>query len=289
MARSPGAMPKSATGAAVFAVVMALAATPAEGGAGMGLSGDHVGKEVAVVGKVSQMPWQHMIRSDTGKQAEYIDVEEGGQIVAYVGSAIACGRPVLLEGKVLLTEGSSKRPGSKERVGEIQLDVARWTCLDAAGAGQLLRRLGEPGPSREAKEGAELGLVAAGKDAIPMLIDQLGDAKVCWTEKFLLNEGSLMNRPPNAPPVKEQWVEEEVTVGSRCEALLTRIVWPVDYESPYASNFKPISGGSPPFRVEDWKAWWAKNKTKSLDEIREGMKPVLDAYWKSKGVQQIVR
>lgn len=289
MARSPGAMPKSATGAAVFAVVMALAATPAGGEAGMGLSGDSVGKEVAVVGKVSQMPWQHMIRSDTDKQAEYIDLEEGGQIVAYVGSAIACGRPLLLEGKVLLTAGSSKRPGSKERAGEVQLDVARWTCLDAAGSRQLLRRLGDPGLPREAKEGAELGLVAAGKDAIPPLIEHLGDTKVCWTEKVLLNEGSLMNRPPNAPPVKEEWAEEKVTVGSRCEALLTRIVWPVGYESPFASNFKPISGGSPPFRVEDWKVWWAKNKAKSLDQIHEELKPVLDAYWKSRGVQQVIR
>jgi hypothetical protein len=255
----------------------------------MGLSRENVGKEVFVVGRVSQMPWQHMIRSDTGKQAEYIDLEEGGQIVAYVGSAIVCSRPVLLEGQVLLTEGSSKRPGSKERVGEIQLDVGRWTCLDAAGAGLLLQRLGDPSLSREAKEGAELGLVAAGEKAVPLLIEHLGDAKLCWTEKVLLNEGALMNRPVNAPPVKEEWAEEKVTVGSRCEAALTRIIWPVGYESPFAGNFKTVSWASPPFRVEDWRAWWAKNKAKPLDEIREGMKPVLDAYWRSKGVQQVVR
>jgi hypothetical protein len=267
----------------------ALLPVAAGGGSAMGLSRESVGKEVCVVGKISQIPWQHMIRPDLGKDAQYIDLEEGGQIVAYMRGMSSCAQPLLLEGKVLLTEGESKRPGSKERTSELQLDVSRWTCLNAGGSKRLLARLGDPAESREAKEGIELGLVAAGKEAIPQLIEHLGDSRVCWTERVLLNEGSLMNRPPNAPPIQEEWTDAKVTVGERSEALLTRIVWPVGYKSPFAGNFKTVSRGSPPFRVEDWRAWWAKNKAKPLDEIREGMKPVLDAYWKSKGVQQVVR
>lgn len=276
-------------GGLVLAAALVLLPAAAAGEARMGLSRENVGKEVAVVGRVSQMPWQHMIRADTGKQAEYIDLQEGGQIVAYLASPVACGQPVLLEGKVLLTEGGAKRPGSKETASELQLDVGRWTCLDEKGMASLLKRLGDTAATREAKAGAEAGLIAAGKAAIPLLMDHLGDPTICWTDRVLLNEGALTNRPSNAPPAKEQWGEEKITVGERCEAMLTRIIWPADYRSPYAGNFKPVSGGSAPFRVEDWKSWWAKNRSKSLEEIRKAIEPVLDAYWESKGTQQVIR
>jgi hypothetical protein len=248
-----------------------------------------VGERVVLAGRVSQTPWQHMIRGDLKKQSAYIDLERGGQIVAYAEGSISCPGTVVLTGTVLLTEGSSKRPGSKEVGSEVQLDVESWQCLDAAAVQGLLDRLASPAVTRPEKADVEAALATAGKESIPALIAHLKDRRTCWKEKFLLNEGELMNRAPNAPPVAERWVEGDVAVGSRCEEILLRIVTPVHYESPYAGNFKPTSGGSRPFRVEDWGAWWLRNRDKPLTQIREDFKPVLDAYWKSRGTQQVVR
>jgi hypothetical protein len=248
-----------------------------------------VGEKVVLVGRVSQMPWQHMIRGDLKKQAAYIDLEGRGQIVAYAKGSISCPGAVVLRGTVLLTEGSSKRPGSKEVCSEVQLDVESWQCLDTAALQGLVDQLASPEVPRSQKEGIEEGLAGAGKESIPVLIAHLKDRRTCWKERVLVNEGELLNRAPNAPPVAERWAEAEVAVGSRCEEILLRIVTPADYESPHVANFKPISGGSRPFRVEDWAAWWQRNRDKSLAQIQGEFKPVLDAYWQSRGTQQVVR
>lgn len=251
--------------------------------------GDRVGKQVLLVGRVSPNPWQHMIRSDLKKDVSYIDLDGGGQIVAYAKGVPACAGAVLLRGTVLRTEGSSKRPGSKEVCSEIQLDVESWRCLDRVVLEDLVERLATPAVSRSEKVDIEEALSAAGKEAVPVLIAHLKDGRACWKEKVLLNEGELMNRPHNAPPVAERWGVEDVTVGRRCEAILMGIVTPRDYRSPYAANIKSISSASEPFRVEDWGHWWTRNENRSLEQIREGFEPVLDAYWKSHGTQQVVR
>lgn len=249
-----------------------------------------VGDTVALLGRVSNMPWQHMIRADMGgKVPEYFDLEDRSQIVVYAEGGLRCGEPILLRGTVLLTEGSSKRPGSKEVGSEIQMDVAGWRCLDRGGLEALIGGLvGEIHPASGAAGPAE-DLVAAGQFAIPALIAHLGDPRICRKERALANEGELMNLPHNAPPAAEQWVEREITVGRRCEELLYAIITPPEDAAHPPAQFKPLSPGSRPFVVEDWGAWWERNRDKTLMEIRAGLKPALDSYRKSRGVQQTVR
>jgi hypothetical protein len=249
-----------------------------------------VGEAVALLGRVSNMPWQHMIRADMGgKVPEYFDLEDRSQIVVYAAGGLRCGGPILLRGAVLLTEGSSKRPGSKEVGSEIQLDVAAWRCLDRAGIEALITALAGEKDSGAGAPGPAEDLVAAGKTAIEALVAHLGDARICRKDRTLLNEGELMNRPHNAPPVEEEWAVQDVTVGRRCEELLYTIVTPREDPPVPPTQFKPLSPGSRPFVVEDWGAWWERNRAKSLAEIRAGLKPAMDAYWKSRGVQQVVR
>lgn len=88
------------------------------------------GERVTVVGKVSQMPWQHMIDVRPGKTAEYFDLPSGGQIVVYVAGTLPPGKKLELTGKVLVIEGTSKRPGSKEVATERQLDVESWRAVE---------------------------------------------------------------------------------------------------------------------------------------------------------------
>lgn len=249
---------------------------------------DRVGQDLILVGRVSRTPWQHMIRGDLHKESAYIDLEDGGQIVAYAGGTITCDGPVLLRGRAILTEGSSKRPGSKDICSEVQVDVGSWECLDKEVLDRYIERLAAPQASREEKKGVEEALAAAGKSSIPILIAHLGDRRVCRRERVLSNEGEMMNRAPNASPVKERWAEEEVTVGATCEAILFAIVTPTDLESVAGANFKPISAG-PPFRMENWASWWARNRDKTLLQIRRELEPVIEAYRKSRGVQQVVK
>jgi len=79
-------------------------------------------------------------------------------------------------------------------------------------------------------------------------------------------------------------------LGARCEQLLLELVTPPDYDSPFASNFKPFQGGRGTyyFRVRDWPAWWERHRDKSLAQIREAFKPAIDRYWQAHGVEQSV-
>lgn len=88
------------------------------------------GDRVTVVGKVSQVPWQHMVDVRPGKTAEYFDLPGGGQIVVYVAGNLPPGKKLELSGRVLVLEGTSKRPGSKEVATERQLDVESWKAAE---------------------------------------------------------------------------------------------------------------------------------------------------------------
>jgi hypothetical protein len=250
---------------------------------------DQAGQRAAIVGRVSTTPWQHMISAIPHKTETYIDLEDGSQTVAYFGGRIACAERVLLEARVVLIEGRSKRPGAKETASEVQLDVERWTCLDAAGARQLLSRLTDPKVARSAKVAAESGLVGAGLVAVPLLLGSLADPRECWRDRVLVNRAELENRAPTAPTVEARFAEEKITLAMRCDAMLTRLVTPPRYDSPSRAGRKPFSLDAAPFRVESWRAFFARRKGKTLSQIHEEMKPVLDAYWKSGGVPQKVR
>lgn len=249
------------------------------------------GRRVVVTGRVSNVPWQHLIDARRAAEAVYVDVDDGVQVVAYVRGELPTSGRLRLVATVLRSEGGAKRPGSSERHVELQLDVLAWEELSATDVEPLLERLASPALDREEKSTAEDEVVAARRAAVPALLEHLDDTRTCWTERTLLNEGELLNRPPGAPPVAERWAETRVTLGERACELLRRIVTPADYVSPCLRNSKTVQVGPSvrPFRVDDWPAFWEKREEKTLAEIREEMKGHVDAYWKARGVEQVVR
>lgn len=269
------------TGVLVLGMLLAVATTD-------GWSG---GRRVVVTGRVSRVPAQHLIDAARAADVVYVDVEDGGQVVAYVRGGIPAEGRVRLVADVLRVEGGAKRPGSSERYSESQLDVVSWEELAATDVGALLERLVSSTLDREVKSGVEEEIVSAGRAAVPVLLEHLDDGRTCWTDRTLLNEGELLNRPSDSPPVAERWAETTVTLGDRARDLLFRIVYPPDYVSPFARNAKPYQAGPfvRPFRVDDWPAFWEKRNERTLASIREEMKACVDAYWKGRGVEQEVK
>jgi len=94
------------------------------------ISSDDLGREVVLEGRVAQIPWQHLIRTDADKEIIYIDLDDGDQIVAYVEGGLRCGGRLRLEGTVIEVRGLSKRPGSDEAFVDYQLDVSAWDCIE---------------------------------------------------------------------------------------------------------------------------------------------------------------
>lgn len=93
-----------------------------------GLS-DHKDQAVRVEGRISQIPWQHMIKNPEGcSRFYYFDYGKGLQTVIYSKDPIECGGTLTLWGTVLTITGESKRPGSKQTVTAYQLQVDRWEC-----------------------------------------------------------------------------------------------------------------------------------------------------------------
>jgi hypothetical protein len=91
--------------------------------------GGRVGAKVKLEGRISNVPWQHMIRWPEGyPQIAYFDFELGRQTVLYSKSAIACPGPLTVWGTVLKIQGETKRPGSDEPVVEYHILVDRFEC-----------------------------------------------------------------------------------------------------------------------------------------------------------------
>lgn len=157
----------------------------------------------------------------------------------------------------------------------------------------LLGRLGDSKLSADEKRKTEERIIAAGKDAIPVLIAHVNDPTTAWTERAVVNMGEVMNQPPSlhGGGAEPRYADEAVMVGKRCDEMLRRIVTPRDYRSPEERVMKPISMGSGGgmFRVENWGKWWEKNKGKSLSEIQESIKPVIDRWFREGGVEQVVK
>jgi len=91
---------------------------------------EHVGRTVALEGKASDMPWQHLTTYLPGKEMVYFDLDDGLQILVYVAGGLPCAGRARLTGTVLRIAGLGKRPGSNEEHVEYQLDVERWECLE---------------------------------------------------------------------------------------------------------------------------------------------------------------
>jgi len=92
-----------------------------------------VGKKIDIIGKISEIPWQHLIEfSDSHKIIQYFDLESGDQIVVYSQDSIDCQNTVKLSGEVIKVIGKSKRPGnvSDSVFIEYQLLVDDWECFN---------------------------------------------------------------------------------------------------------------------------------------------------------------
>ncbi len=92
-----------------------------------------VGQKVELEGKISDVPWQHLIDfSDTHQIIQYFDLDSGDQIVIYSKETIECKEKMRLSGEVIKVDGKSKRPGdtSESVYVEYQILVDDWECFN---------------------------------------------------------------------------------------------------------------------------------------------------------------
>lgn len=146
---------------------------------------------------------------------------------------------------------------------------------------QLIGELGRPALNADQKQAVKRSLVARGKEAIPPLIDHINDPHIYEEHRDVQNYMGLPARGPRPSPIYA-----DITVGSQCQEMLYDIITP-RYQSPYAKPIKPYSGSM--LAVRDWRAWWLKNKGKSLAQIHEELKPLVDRYWQQHGTEQVVQ
>ncbi|NMC07157.1 MAG: hypothetical protein GYA24_18215 [Candidatus Lokiarchaeota archaeon] len=93
-----------------------------------------VGKQVTIKGKISNVPWQHIIGSFQGYGLqEYFDLEDKSQIVIYLKAAIPERGMISVTGKLVEVKGGSKRPGAakSEPFSEYHVTVDSWKPVDA--------------------------------------------------------------------------------------------------------------------------------------------------------------
>ena len=85
------------------------------------------GNKVVIKGRVSHMPWQHMIQPlDSHPDISYVDVSND-QIVVYSKRPLPSEGNLEIRGTVTRLVGTSKRPGSDEVYSEIQLVADGWS------------------------------------------------------------------------------------------------------------------------------------------------------------------
>lgn len=277
--------------AALLLLLLALAAGPASGKAsGAAESGEEgaavewsksVGREVTVEGRRSRLPWQHMTTVVAGKTPQYLDLDGGGQVVAYVASALPEGRRLRLTGTVLRVEGGSKRPGARDDtvLVEHQLDVSRVEVAEAPEAVEtLLERLTDPELSFEEKRELHERIVARGREALAVLVAHLADTRFCGSERAFFDPEPLPGQGAAPAPVRDR----PLPVGAVCRRLLYRIVTP-DTDPPPSPRARRW-----PFEIPDAPAWWEHRRDWPLDRIREELRPVLERH-RATGAVQTVR
>ncbi len=92
---------------------------------------ESVGEKITLIGKISKIPWLYLIQFFSDRDhINYLDLENGEQIVIYSREPITCRGKMKINGEVILTKGSSKRPQKieDETYQEYQLLVDLWEC-----------------------------------------------------------------------------------------------------------------------------------------------------------------
>jgi hypothetical protein len=254
----------------------------------------HVDREVTLEGRVSRIPWQHMTVQRPGKRLEYFDLEDRTQIVVYAAAPLPAGRTLRLTGVVLKVQGGSKRPGAKvddPAFVEYQLDVTRvQEVAGDAGAERLIEKLVDLELSFDEKRAVQDEIVGLGTAAIPALIAHLVDTRVCGSERLLLGENLLSDQRAGQAAPQPIFRDTPLQVSAVCRRLLYRIVTP-DYRPSAATPFRPrsLDRNRWLFEIEDWPAWWQRHQQKSLAQIHDEIRPVIDRYYATRGEVQVVR
>ena len=236
-----------------------------------------------VEGRRSKNIWQHPIAAQRGKEAMYVDPDIGGQLVAYVsGEKPPENAWIRFTGKPLEFETQSKRPGDTRKFPVKQLDVERWEPIPQADLAQsFVDKMGSDAPIEE-KRVAKQELYKVGRDAFPVCIAHLEDERVyerCDVQNYL-------GLPPEHVAPRPKPIIVDVKVGSEMRDTLQSLLTPIGYRSPYERNFKPHSMEM--FLVKDWRAFWQKRRTKTLAQIHEELKPLVDRYYQTGGDAQPV-
>jgi hypothetical protein len=87
-------------------------------------------RRVVVRGKISAVPWQHMVGASAEfPHAEYFDLEGGFQIMIYAREPISCAGTLEVTGTVVAISGPGKRPSPDEPIHtEYHIQVDTWKC-----------------------------------------------------------------------------------------------------------------------------------------------------------------
>ena len=89
------------------------------------------GKKVKIVGKVSNIMWQHMFAGHPSHFTEnYIDLEGNCQIVVFSKKKITCKNKVEITGKVVIVRSDASNPNVKihDEFHEYQIIADSWKC-----------------------------------------------------------------------------------------------------------------------------------------------------------------
>ncbi|MBD3215597.1 MAG: hypothetical protein GF311_23505 [Candidatus Lokiarchaeota archaeon] len=92
---------------------------------------ENEGNTISIVGTISSIIWQHMLIHDEAQsEINYIDLENGFQLVVYTEKEINCPNEVEIIGKVIKVKGS-KNPRSKlsDEYCEYHLIADSWKCI----------------------------------------------------------------------------------------------------------------------------------------------------------------
>ncbi len=91
---------------------------------------ENEGKSINVVGKISNIMWQHIqTYLETHPHDNYFDLENGFQIIIYSKDPISCDEKVEIIGKVIKVEGIRDSRSKADGLSEYHLVVDSWKCI----------------------------------------------------------------------------------------------------------------------------------------------------------------
>ncbi len=89
---------------------------------------EYTGKTVTVTGRISDVPWQHIIANEPGHPFSYYFDVGPEQTVIYAKTGIECGPGLTVTGTVIEVGTKSKKPGDDQTYREYQILVEDWVC-----------------------------------------------------------------------------------------------------------------------------------------------------------------